>query len=154
MKILKPELKPELLTNPKINSLYYQLRTLLDRLEEKKISVQTAESINHQVESINSAFVKDWALRKLLKEKQTVIVKLLEKEHKIVPKNYYRNIWLPTGMSVFGIPIGIAFGLSLGNIGLLGIGLPIGMAIGIAVGTFLDKKAQAEDRQLDVEIKY
>jgi hypothetical protein len=33
------------------------------------------------------------------------------------------------GMSAFGIPMGVAFGLSMGNIGLLGIGLPIGMGV-------------------------
>ncbi|MDQ1162310.1 hypothetical protein QE422_002678 [Chryseobacterium sp. SORGH_AS 447] len=38
--------------------------------------------------------------------------------------------------------------------GFIGIGLPIGMSIGIAVGTLMDKKAQTEGRQLDVEIKY
>ena len=58
------------------------------------------------------------------------------------------------GMSAFGLPIGVAIGLSIGNIGLLGIGLPIGMGIGIIVGRLMDKKALAEGRQLDVEIKY
>jgi hypothetical protein len=36
----------------------------------------------------------------------------------------------------------------------LGVGLPIGMAIGLAVGTGMDKKALAEGRQIDIEIKY
>ena len=56
-------------------------------------------------------------------------------------------------MSAFGLPIGVAFGLSLGNLGLLGIGLPIGMGIGVALGTFLDKKAKAAGKQLEVELK-
>jgi hypothetical protein len=90
----------------------------------------------------------------LIKQKQTKIIKLLEKELKIVPKNYYRNIWLAVGMSVFGLPIGVAFGVSIGNMGLLAIGLPIGMAIGTLVGSRMDKKAFEENRQLDIEIKY
>jgi hypothetical protein len=36
----------------------------------------------------------------------------------------------------------------------LGIGLPIGMAVGSALGSGMDKKALAEGRQLDIEIKY
>lgn len=57
------------------------------------------------------------------------------------------------GFTAFGLPIGVAFGLSLGNIGLLGLGLPIGMAIGFAIGSLLDKKAFTEGRQLNIEIK-
>ena len=57
-------------------------------------------------------------------------------------------------MSAFGIPIGVAFGSSVGNMGLLAIGMPIGMGIGIAVGAHMDKKAADQGRQLDLEIKY
>jgi hypothetical protein len=56
-------------------------------------------------------------------------------------------------MTSFGLPLGVAFGISIGNIGLLGLGLPIGMAIGLAVGTSMDKKAAAEGRQLAFEVK-
>ncbi len=93
-------------------------------------------------------------MRTIIKKKQTRIIKLLEKEVKLVPKNYYRNLWLVLGMVTFGIPIGVAFGTSLGNMAFIGIGLPIGLAIGIAVGSGLDKKAFEEERTLDVEIKY
>ena len=78
---------------------------------------------------------------------------MTEKELKIVTKNYYRNLWMVLGMSAFGLPLGVAFGLSLGNIGLLAIGLPIGMAIGTLVGSKLDKKALESGKQLDIELK-
>lgn len=57
------------------------------------------------------------------------------------------------GFTAFGLPIGVAFGLSMGNIGLMGVGLPLGMAIGLAVGYLLDKKALNEGRQLNIEIE-
>ena len=69
-------------------------------------------------------------------------------------KNHYRNTWLALGMAAFGIPLGVAFGTSSGNMGLIGIGLPIGMVIGMAVGSGMDKKAVESGRQLDLEIKY
>lgn len=72
---------------------------------------------------------------------------------KLVPKNYYRNLWMILGMTTFGLPLGVAFGLSLGNIGLLALGLPIGMVIGLAVGSSLDKKASENGKQLDIELK-
>ena len=80
------------------------------------------------------------------------ILKLIEKEQKLVPKNIYRNRWLAIGMSAFGIPFRVAFGISLGNMAFLAIGLPLGMAIGIAIGAGMDKKAFEEGRQLDLEI--
>ena len=91
---------------------------------------------------------------KEIKKSQTGILKLVEKELKLVPKAHYRNIWLAVGMSAFGISIGVAFGLVFGNMAFLGLGLPLGMAIGVGVGTGMDKKAFEEGRQLDVEIKY
>ncbi len=78
----------------------------------------------------------------------------MEKELKIVPRNYYRTTWMVIGMAAFGIPMGAAFGASLGNMAFIGIGLPIGMAIGISVGMGMDKKALKEGRQLDLEIKH
>jgi len=154
MQIIKPDLNPELLTDTKTNALYHQLQNLLNLLEQKKISPETLQKINLETEAINSTSLRDKDLHKMLKEKQNHIIKTLEKDHKIVPRNYYRNIWLAAGMGAFGLPIGVAFGLLIGNIALLSIGLPIGMAIGIGVGTSLDKKAEAEGRQLDIEIKH
>ncbi|WP_294285078.1 hypothetical protein [uncultured Chryseobacterium sp.] len=154
MEILKLYLKPELLTEHKTNRLYQQWQTLLGSLGDKKISAKTAETINQEVEAINATSLRDKSLQNLLKVKQTFILTLLEKEEKLVPKNHYRNRWLALGLSAFGLPLGVFFGLLLGNMGLIGIGLPIGMGIGIAVGTSMDKKAETEGRQLEMEIKY
>lgn len=153
MEIIKPDLKPELLTDSKIKALYDQLQQLLNELEKKKVSAETANTINSEIEAINSTSLHDKDLYKMLKQKQNGIIKLLEKEHKIVPKNYYRNLWMAVGMGAFGLPIGVAFGLLIHNIALLSIGLPIGLGVGVLVGSSLDKKAETEGRQLDVEIK-
>ena len=92
-------------------------------------------------------------MKKQLRKTQTSILSKIEKELKLVTKNHYRNTWLAVGMAAFGIPLGVAFGASLGNMAFLGIGLPIGMIIGMAVGTNMDTKAFDEGRQLDLEIK-
>ena len=80
------------------------------------------------------------------------IVHRVNKELKLVPKNYHRNQWMVLGMTVFGIPLGIAFASAIDNMSFLAIGLPIGMPIGMAVGANMDQKAAKEGRQLDVEI--
>ena len=138
----------------KVKMIYNQFEKLISELRKKDLTVDLVNFINIKIEEINSHKGSEKELRKKIKKDQTEIIKRIEKDLKIVPINYYRNTWLAIGMAAFGIPLGVAFGASLGNMGYLGIGLPIGMAIGIAVGTAMDKKALEEGRQLDVEIKH
>lgn len=140
--------------NKKLNNTYSQFGELLNELNKKELPNEVISSINSGIEEINSFKESEKGLRKLIRKAQSRIIKLIEKELKLVTKNHYRNTWLAIGMSVFGIPLGVAFGTSLGNMGFIGIGLPIGMAIGMAIGTGMDKKAFEEGRQLDLEIKY
>lgn len=140
-------------TDDKLAKIYAQFGELLNELRKRELPLNMDNSVNEYVDQINSSALSETELAKLIKQKQTSILKQLEKELKVVPKNYYRNIWMLFGMSGIGLPIGVVFGLSIGNIGLLGIGLPIGMAIGLAIGALLDKKALNEGRQLNIEIK-
>jgi hypothetical protein len=132
---------------------WLQFEKLLAELQKREIPEEVVRMINVEVDKVNSAPNSPKELKKQLRISQSAILKYLEKELKLVPQNYYRNMWLAVGMAAFGIPIGTAFGASLGNMGLLSIGLPIGMVIGMAVGAGMDKKALEQGRQLDVEIK-
>ena len=154
MNIIKLKERENISDDIKLSRIYVQLGELLKNLKKKQLTSEIVKSINGDIEELNSTSLASNELIKLVKQKQTKIIKVVEKELKIVPKNYYRNLWLILGMSAFGIPIGVAFGSSIGNMGLLGIGLPIGMGIGIVVGSGMDKKAFKEGRQLDIEIKY
>ena len=133
--------------------VYSRIQDLFAALEGRQLSGVVVDKLNQDISAINSISSNDQDFTKFIKRRQSAIVKLLEKEMKIVPKNYYRNLWLAVGMAAFGMPIGVAFGTSIGNLGLIGVGIPVGMAIGIAIGTTLDKKAFAENRQLNLEIK-
>ena len=110
--------------------------------------------VNNEVDQLNGCVESEKELRNSLKRRSSQILKLVEKELKLVPKNHHRNVWLAVGMSAFGIPIGVAFGASMDNMAFLGVGLPIGMVIGMAVGSRMDKKALEEGKQLDLEVKY
>jgi hypothetical protein len=135
--------------NPKIAKSAHNLDTLLMAIDQKSIPESLDQQINEIIAGLNNFSGPDPQLLKTLKTGQAAILKLLEKELKIVPKSYYQTLWLVLGMSAFGMPLGVAFGAIMGNMGLLGIGLPIGMSIGIAVGTGMDTKAKNEGRQLD-----
>lgn len=140
--------------NVKLANQYQQLGALLIEINGKDLPKDTTDFIDKEIELINAIADDDKIFSKTIKASQKKIVQLLEKKHKIVPKKYYTALWMVLGMSAFGIPMGVAFGLSMGNIGLLGIGLPIGMGVGVGVGSYLDKKALNEGRQLDVDLKY
>jgi hypothetical protein len=153
MNIIKLHINPEIENNIKLKEKYFQFEKLLVELRKKELPEEIVASVNQDIDNLNSFSGSGDELRKLITKKQTGILKVLEKELKLVPKNHYRNLWMVLGMSVFGIPMGVAFGASLGNMAFLGIGLPIGMVIGIAMGTGMDKKAHNEGRQIDMEIK-
>ena len=154
MEIKELKKRPNFDQNTKLISAYAQFDKLLTELKKKKLPEEIVNSINNGIDQLNSVSESEKELRKQIRVSQSSILKLIEKELKIVTKNHFRNTWLAVGMAVFGIPLGVAFGASLGNMAFLGIGLPIGMAIGIAVGSGMDKKAFEEGRQIDLEIKY
>ena len=153
MNIKELDKKEVISSDIKLSEIYNQFGELLNELKKRELPEKIITFVNDHVDQINSSILTGKQLTKLIKQKQTLILKQIEKELKVVPKNYYRNLWMLFGFTAFGLPIGVVFGLSLGNIGLLGIGLPIGMVIGLAVGSSLDKKALTEGRQLNIEIK-
>jgi len=135
-------------------NLYGQLGQLLHELERRDLPAGVTAQRESDIERLNSMEDSSRSFAGTIKKTENKIIKLVEKELKIVPKNHYRKLWFVLGMSAFGMPIGVAFGLIVGNIGLLGLGLPIGMGIGLAVGSAMDQKALKEGRQLDFEVKY
>ena len=139
--------------NERFGKCYQKFSTLINELKTQKLSDKVIEFTNQQIILINFS-QEEKKLKKQVRISQQKILRLLEKEHKLVPKGYYRNLWMVLGMSTFGLPMGVAFGASLGNMGLLGIGLPIGMVIGIALGTKKDKDAAKNGKQLNFELKY
>lgn len=152
MEIKKLEPKSNLEQHKKLFQKYTRFERLLDDLRKKEIPDQVVELINQGIMQVNAVpeIGKEYSTQ--LKKTQAAILGLLEKEMGWVAKNHYRNQWLALGMTVFGLPFGVVFGMSLGNMGYLGIGLPIGMAIGIAVGSGKDKEAKEQGKQLDIEL--
>ncbi len=124
------------------------LQGILKELQERELSDSVIASINAQVDEVNAFSTSSLGLSTLITKKQAKILNILLKEYKIVPKGYYRNLWMVLGMSAFGVPFGVIFGLSLDNMAFLGIGMPIGMALGMSMGIAMDQKAFKDNRQL------
>lgn len=153
MKIIELKKRQDMTISPKLDAVYTQFNALVDELNTRGLPDSTISAVNKEIEEVNTTTKVSNNMRRFILKKQARIMRLIEKEHKIVPKNYYRNLWLTLGMSAFGIPIGAAIGASVGNMGLIAIGLPIGMSVGMAIGARMDKKALKEGRQLNRELK-
>ncbi|WP_421939256.1 hypothetical protein [Pedobacter sp.] len=136
----------------KLKKVYDQFGALLMELEKKALPADICSKINERIQIINNSTLSGTPLIKLINQVQKETLKQLEQQLKIVPERYYQGMWMLLGMSGIGLPIGVAFGLSIGNIGLLGTGLPIGMLIGLMIGIAMDKKALQEGRQLAIRI--
>lgn len=143
--------RPDFNKDTKFNEATKKLNKLLTLLSEKSVPNDLIIKINSDIEALNSSDLSVQDLSNdIIKERDNIIT-VIQKELNLVTKNHYRNIWLIIGMTIFGVPLGLLLGVSVGNIGLLGVGLPIGLGIGILVGTAMDKKALNEGRQLNIE---
>lgn len=145
-----PFLKPE----SKLSKKAGVFEKLLEELKSRNIPESIIHSANHEINLVNTASLDEKTFSKQLQKSQSAILKQLEKELKLVPKKYYLSTFMSLGMAAFGIPLGVAFGLSLGNLAFMGIGLPIGLGMGVAIGTAKDNQAKASGNQLDLEIIY
>jgi hypothetical protein len=147
------ELKKRTDQNVKLTRKFLAFERLTEELGKMKLPNTIETAINKEIELINHFYGSDEGLINQLARAQKRILKLLEKQLRIVPRNHYLNLWMVLGMSAFGVPLGVVWGTTSGTMANLGIGLPIGMAIGIAVGAVLDGKARREGRQLDLDLK-
>ncbi len=136
-------------TQPKsgIKKLLSQLAKIFSQLKDRKIDYKGIEDFANDLQTtLDSNPVSQSRLSHI----KTKLTMHLKKEHGLVTKGYYQNLWMVLGMTIFGVPFGLMFGLALDNFAFFGIGLPIGMPIGMAVGMTQDKKAASEGKVLDI----
>ena len=154
MEIKELKKVPNLENNKRLSKTYTQFEALLIVLREKNLPQDIVAYINNGIDQINNFELTEKQFLKQIRSTQSSILKQLEKKLKLVTKNYYRNLWLSLGMVAIGLPIGVAIGMSFGNMGYLALGIPIGMGIGLVIGKKLDEKALKEGNQLDIEISF
>lgn len=140
--------------NKKTIALYQQLQDLMMALDEEMLTAETIELIDQQIIGLNAIDETEKNFQQSIRNTERNIIKLLEKRHRLVPRNHYRKLWMILGMSSFGIPVGMIFGLSIKNLSLIGMGIPIGMVLGIGIGKRMDEQAFKEGRQLNFESKH
>ncbi|WP_425391199.1 hypothetical protein [Ekhidna sp.] len=141
---LKPRPSIDLISTKKYNAL----QSYLNALSAMQLPDEFVSYANGKIERLNALSDSDPILRKEIRKLQSTLSNSALKQLKIVPQNYYLTLGMSVGMAALGIPFGLMFSLALDSFAFIGIGLPIGLGIGLAIGTGLDKKAEAEGRQL------
>lgn len=150
MQIKSPERQSSPISK-KLEKKYAIFAKLTAALNQHEIPRELAESLNTEVDKLNA--ISDSAKEKpgKMTKAHSRIIRKVQKELGLVPKNYHKNMWMGVGMAAFGVPMGVSLGLSLDNMAFMGIGLPIGLAIGLAVGSGMDEKAKKDGKQLDLD---
>ena len=83
MRIIELRGRQHIADNGKV---YIQLGEPLKQLRRRKLPHEIIEQINLDVEEANDTTLEGNELKKLIKQKQTSILKLVERELKIVPQ--------------------------------------------------------------------
>lgn len=138
-------------TDPSVNKKHAHLEKLIEEIRKMNITGLDIDYINDLIVELNQFGGSEKELKKMLIKTKNLILKNLEKQHKIIPKNYHRNRWVGIGMLLYGVSFGVIFSTVLDNFAFVGVGLPIGMVLGMAIGANQDNKAKKEGRQLDIE---
>lgn len=137
--------------NKKLNKRIAYFKKLISELDKRTLPDSLIDHVNAQTALVMAASHSEKELQKQIRKSIQKVLTLAEREAKLVGKRHYQTRWLAVGMAAFGIPMGVAFGTAIDNMGMIGVGMPIGMAIGIALGTQMDAKAKNEGRQMDLE---
>ena len=146
MNIEKLEIRNRIELNTKLIKAYHKMQGLIEALSKKEIPSEILSSINADIKSLNSFSGTEKELTKILRKTYSKILAFVEKELKFVAKRHFLSLWM-----VFGLLAGVVFSSVFDNFGFMGMGISIGMLIGIIVGTNLDKKAEEEGKQLELE---
>lgn len=128
------------------------LSKLIQELNFRELPPEVVVVMNVEIDRLNTLPDNHSRLFVAIKAVKRKLLKSALEDLELVPKNYYRNMWLAIGMSGMGVPMGVLFSVMLDNFSYISIGLSTGLAIGIGIGTYLDKKAVEENRQLELKI--
>lgn len=124
-----------------------RLNELILAAAEKKVS---EEFLSSDMARINTELNVETSAKNLRKFYNLLVRKIMN-EYGLVSPTYHQTQWMALGMTIFGLPLGVAFAMAIGNMAFLGIGLPLGIPIGMAIGQQKDKKAKEEGRVLNIQ---
>ncbi len=122
-----------------------QFNVLISALNDRELDQEMIEHIKGNISNVRSE-----PNYNTIKKEESKILDYVKKKQGYVAKNHYMTLWIALGMSTIGVPIGLAIGLALDQLGFMGIGIGGGLAIGVAIGSKKDKNAKEQGKQLPI----
>jgi hypothetical protein len=95
LKKLKEFTEPE--QSKKLKYKYNEFGLLIDLLRKRDLPAELVSSMNQYIEGINSLSASNKELLRQVRTAELRILKLIEKEQKLVPRNTYRPRWIAIG---------------------------------------------------------
>lgn len=136
----------------RLEQRWLQFNQLIDQLRERELPDEIVEFINAQISELQKTYDDKKAFSKQLTKAQSKTLHEVSTKLKLLVKGHYLGLGMTLGMSVFGLPIGVALSFAIDNMAFIGIGLPFGMIIGMLLALSYDNKAKQEGRQLDISV--
>jgi hypothetical protein len=136
--------------NTRLQKAHQEMTGLIAALNKREVPQDIAEEINIIIANLNAFTGDEKQFARELNQAYQHILKLVQEKLNWVPKDFYRNQWMAMGLSVFGLPMGVALGIALDNMAFMAAFLPLGMIMGMGVGSGMDKKAAEEGRVLEI----
>ncbi len=139
MKITDTTRRPDVEQGTPLAAQYDSFEQMINEVQEKELPSPIITSINKEIIALNTFLDSDKELLEHLKKTQDSILKMLEPELDLKPKNRYRSLILVLG-------IGVLAGFTSSVLDFdLGIGITLGMIVGLTIGIRLDNKASKKE---------
>ena len=136
--------------NTRLQKAHQQMTGLIAALNKREVPQDIVNEVDITIANLNAFTGDEKQFARELNQAYQRILKLVQEKLNWVPKDFYRNQWMALGLSVFGVPMGVALGYALDNMAFMAAFFPLGMIMGMGVGSSMDKKAAEEGRVLDV----
>ena len=127
-----------------------ELQKLVPELNRREIPEEIAIQIKEKIATLNIFKGTSKEYLKKIRSSKKAIFDMLQKELGLVPKDYYTKLWMSKGLASFGLLFGVLLYAITQNPAFIALGLPLGAAMGSLHGKKLDKKAEEENKQLDL----
>jgi len=139
------------ITNERTKNSIEKLIAFLKELDEKKVfDNNNAYRILKRLQKLKiKVEVRPGRTRYFMNFCYSDIQIISSKYYKLVKKGFYQNRWMSYGLS-FGVFLGILIYDVSKNAIFIAIGPALGIPIGVGIGSMLDKKAERENRVLNI----
>ncbi|WP_339714728.1 hypothetical protein [uncultured Kriegella sp.] len=150
MEIKSPNIRPNLLRDPKSIRKYEEFKNLICALQKKGLPASISNKINREIEKLNLLSDADIDLKKQLRKAKNTILNLVRSELQMVTKHHFQNLW-----ATYGAMSGIIHSVFFKIIALeaswnsLGLAISMGLLFGCLAGNNRDRQAKRKGLQLN-----